>query len=487
MSGFFGVVSKNDCVRTLFYGTDYHSHMGTQFGGVAVHGKTFQRQIHDISRSQFKSKFHDDCMRMSGTKGVGVISDNDEQPIYVNSRFGSFCIVTSGLIGNSEALAEELKKQGVSFSEMSTGEVNTTELIAKLITRGKNIVDGIERMFSEIEGSCSLLMLTEQGIYAARDRLGYTPVVLGRGEDSWALTSETSAFANNAFQQVKFLRPGEIIFLNEHGPVTEHEGNGQEQACAFLWIYAGFPASSYDGINVELARERCGRALARRDWDMETDLVAGVPDSGVGHALGYAAESGKPLRRPLVKYTPGYGRSYTPPSQTTRDLIATMKLVPVKDVIEGNRIVLCEDSIVRGTQLKNYTVNKLWDCGAEQIHVRVACPPLMFPCKFCISTRSIEELAARKAIKDIEKDASRDTEAYTDSESPKYKDMVDWIRRDLDVTTLRYQTLQDMIEAIGMPEEKLCTYCWTGKTLGESACGKKTKKCGEGADEVKKI
>jgi amidophosphoribosyltransferase len=464
MSGIFGVVTKGDCAETLFYGTDYHSHLGTEYGGIAVLGEDFERQIHNLSQSQFKSKFYDDYDRMKGGKGIGVVSDYDEQPIYLNSKFGPFCIVTSGYIENAEELTAELLKQGVSFSEVSPRAVNTPELIAKLINRGTTLVDGIEKMFDDIEGSCSLLLLNKDGIYAARDRFGYTPITIGRRPDAWAVTSESCAFPNNGFKVVKHIEPGEIILLNADGIVQRRRGTGdRDQICAFLWIYTGFPASSYEGINVEIVRERCGRSLARRDKDINIDLVSGVPDSGFAHGLGYAMESGKPFRRPLVKYTPGYGRSYTPPSQQTRDLIAKMKLIPVKEVIEGNSIVVCEDSIVRGTQLKNFTIKKLWDCGATQIHVRPACPPLMFPCRFNLSTRSTHELAARKAIRSLEGRDVEDVSQYVDHNSEEYRKMVDWIARDLGVSTLRYQTVDDMVEAIGRPKEKLCLYCWNGQ------------------------
>ncbi|NQT32043.1 MAG: amidophosphoribosyltransferase [Candidatus Omnitrophica bacterium] len=475
MSGIFGVVSKENCTDALLYGTDYHSHLGTEYGGMAVLGEDFQRQIHDISQSQFKSKFYEDSKRMKGNKGIGVISDSNEQPMFLNSKFGPFCMVTSGLIENSEQLTEKLLEKGISFSEMAGGSVNVTELIAKLINTGKDLVDGIEKMFEAIEGSCSLLLLNKDGIYAARDRWGYTPLIIGKRDDTWAITAETSAFPNNRFEIVKYLKPGEIILVSEKGMTEKRSGRDKNQICTFLWIYTGFPASDYEGINTEVVRERCGKALAKHDKDIEIDLVSGIPDSGLGHAFGYAMESGKPMRRPLVKYTPGYGRSYTPPSQETRDLIATMKLIPVKEVIDGNRIVVCEDSIVRGTQLKNFTVKKLWDCGAKEIHVRPACPPLMFPCKFCLSTRSIDELAARKAIKDIEGHDIEDVSEYIDEQSEKYKKMVQWISDDLNVTTLRYQTIDDMVEAVGLPREKLCTFCWTGECPGSSCRENKTK------------
>lgn len=464
MSGIFGVVSKGNCAETLFYGTDYHSHLGTEYGGLAVLGENFTRQIHNIGQSQFKSKFFDDLVRMKGNKGIGVISAFEEQPIYLNSRFGPFCIVTNGIIENAEELAADLLKKGISFSEVSKKGVNPTELVAKLINRGSDLIDGIEKMFEVIEGSCSLLLLNRAGVYAARDRFGYTPLVVGTRHDAWAITSETCAFPNNDFEVTKHLDPGEIVLINEDGVVERRPGGKTNQICSFLWIYTGFPASEYEGINTEVVRERCGRFLAKRDKYINVDVVSGVPDSGLAHGLGYAMESGKPFRRPLVKYTPGYGRSYTPPSQKTRDLIAKMKLIPIKDVIAGNSIVVCEDSIVRGTQLKNFAINKLWDCGAREIHIRPACPPLMFPCKFNLSTRSIHELAARKAIRALEGHDIENVSAYVDHTTDKYRAMVEYIAKDLDVTTLRYQTVGDMVEAIGRPKEDLCLYCWTGQS-----------------------
>ena len=463
MSGIFGVVSKEDCVETLFYGTDYHSHLGTEYGGMAVLGENFTRQIHNISHTQFKSKFFEDCKRMEGNKGIGVISAFDEQPIYLNSKFGPFCLVTAGLIENIEELMSRLLKKGISFTEVAKGLVNVTELIAKLIVEGDNLIDGIEKMSEVIDGSCSLLLLNKDGICAARDRLGYTPLVVGKRKDAWAIASETSVFPNLEFEVVKYLGPGEIVLINEDGMVQRRPSRDTNQICAFLWIYAGFPASNYEGINVEIVREKCGRYMARRDKDIEVDIVSGIPDSGTAHALGYAMESGKPFRRPLVKYSTGYGRSYTPPSQKTRDLIARMKLISIKEIIDDKRIVVCEDSIVRGTQLKNFTVNKLWDCGAKEIHIRPSCPPLMFPCRFCLSTRSINELAARKAIRSLEGHDIEDVSEYIDHNSEKYKRMVEWIRNDLGATTLRYQYLEDMVTAIGLPKEKLCLYCWTGE------------------------
>ncbi|RJP29660.1 MAG: amidophosphoribosyltransferase [Candidatus Omnitrophota bacterium] len=462
MSGIFGVISRDSCSDDLFYGTDYHSHLGTQFAGLAVSTGEIQRKIHDIKGSQFKAKFFTEYKNMQGAMGIGVISSKEEQPILVHSRFGAFAIVTNGFIDNAVQLAEDLYKKGQSFSEVTDGSVNTTELIAKLIIRGENIIDGIEKMFKAIRGSCSLLLLTKDGIYAARDRLGYSALTVGIKSGSFAVTTETSAFHNLGYKIDKSLEPGEIIFLNKRGITTRKKCSDKKQICSFLWIYTGFPASSYEGHNVEAARERCGRCLAKNDM-VDADMVAGIPDSGTAHAIGYAMESGIPLRRPLVKYTPGYDRSYTPPSQHMRDLVARMKLIPIPEIIKGKRIVFCDDSIVRGTQLKNYTIQKLINCGAKQIHLRIACPPLMFPCKFNYSTRQIKELAARKAIRALEGKDTKNIKRYLDEGSYEYKRMVKWIARDLKVDTLRYLKLQDMIQAIGLPEQKICQYCWTGK------------------------
>ena len=461
MSGIFGIVSKKNCADILLYGTDYHSHMGTEYGGMAVLGNQFHRSIHDISKSQFKSKFFDDYKEMKGHMGIGVISDRDPQPLIIGSKFGNFAIVTAGLIENVNELAPELLQEGETFGEMSSGGVNSVELLAKLINRGRTLPEGIEGVYDRITGSASILLLKKEGIYAARDRLGRTPLVIGERDGEYAIATETCSFLNLDFRIKKYLTPGEIILIGESGFEEKSTGKTTNQICAFLWIYTGYPASSYEGISVELVRERCGSFLAKND-DVKADLVAGVPDSGVGHAIGYAMKSGLPYRRPLVKYTPGYGRSYTPPSQEIRDIVATMKLIPIKEVICGNRIILCEDSIVRGTQLKNYTVKKLMDCGAKEVHIRPACPPLMFPCRFALSTRSIKELAARKAIRALEGKDIEDVREYIDHRSKKYQEMVKWIQKELGVTTLRYQKIDDMVKAIGLPKEKLCLYCWTG-------------------------
>ncbi len=467
MSGVFGIVSKKNCASNLLYGTDYHSHMGTEYGGMAVLGDRFHRSIHDIRKSQFKSKFYEDFKEMEGNSGIGVISDRDAQPLIIGSKFGTFAVVSTGIVENTNELAKELLDSGETFSEMSGGAINSVELIAKLITQGNTIIDGIKGVYDRIEGSASILLLTDKGIFAARDRLGRTPLVIGEKEGDYAVATEDCSFLNLGFHIIKYLEPGEIVTIGQDGFKILAPGGKQNQICSFLWIYTGYPASSYEGISVEVVRERSGRLLAKND-NVEADLVAGVPDSGVGHAIGYAMESGLPYRRPLVKYTPGYGRSYTPPSQEIRDLVATMKLIPVREVIKGNRIVLCEDSIVRGTQLKNFTVVKLWESGAKEIHVRPACPPLMFHCKFALSTRSIDELVARRAINAIEGRHVDDITEYLDDTSEKYKTMIDWIAREINVTTLKYQTMENMIAAIGLPREKLCLHCWIGE--GTACC-----------------
>jgi len=464
MSGIFGVIAKKGCNEDLFYGTDYHSHLGTQFAGLAVYGKELQRKIHDIRGSQFKAKFHEDYKLMQGDMGIGVISAKDEQPIVINSKFGPFAIVTNGFIDNAQKIAKKLYAQGKSFSEVTEGKINLTELSAKLILTGKSIIDGIEKMFARIDGSCSLLLLNKDGIYIARDRFGVTPLIIGKRGKDWAVTTETSAFLNLGFEVVKYLEPGEIILLSKSGMKLKRKGNKSNSICSFLWIYTGFPASKYESINVEMSRERTGAMLAKDD-NINADMVAGIPDSGTAHAIGYSMASGIPLRRPLVKYTPGFDRSYTPVSQEKRDLIAKMKLIPIPEIIKGKNLVFCDDSIVRGTQLKNYTIKKLKKHGAKEIHMRIACPPLMFPCKYNYSTRSIQELAARKAIKAITGKNIKDVRKYVEEDTKDHKKMVEWIRKDLGVTTLKFQKLDDMIKAIGLPKNKLCLYCWIGRNL----------------------
>jgi len=482
MSGLFGIVSYNNCISNLYYGTDYHSHLGTEYGGIAFIDKNSGmpvKKIHDIGNSQFKSKFYEGSGKIKTNLGIGVISDKDPQPLNFKGKFGPFAICCSGLITNKDELVKMLIRKGVAFSELERGEINTIEVIASLINQGENIVNGIERMYDKINGSISLLLLTKEGIYCARDRNGVTPLIIGEKDGEIAVASETCSFANLGFKTKKYMGPGEIVFISKKGMDIKKKGNSHNKICAFLWVYTGFPASSYENVNVEKVRENCGRFLAKRD-NVEADLVSGVPDSGTAHAIGYSMESGVPFRRVLFKYTPGYGRSYTPLTQELRDRIALMKLIANEAIAKDNRIVLCEDSIVRGTQLKNFTITKLKNAGAKEIHIRPACPPLMFPCIFNLSTRSTNELAARRAIRAIEGKEIEDVSEYLDHKSDKYEKMVDWITKDLGATSLKYQLLEDMVKAIGLPKDKLCLYCWIGKgfqkSLGSCVEDKKTIK-----------
>jgi len=461
MSGLFGVASRKDCVERLFYGTNYHSHLGTQYAGMAVWGRSLSKKIHDISFSQFKTRFFPELKGLKGTRGIGVISAQNPQPIVFNSRFGEFAVCVNGFIENADALARKLMADGESFSDSYNNQINISELAAKLIVRGTSVEDGIENhLFPAIKGSCSLLMLAKDGIWAARDRFGYSPLTVGESEDAHAVTTETTAFPNLGFKPVKYLAPGEIVFLDARGLRTFNKPGRVNQICSFLWIYTGFPASSYEGINVELVRERSGRCLAKNDT-VRADMVAGVPDSGTTHAIGYAMESGIPFRRPLVKYTPGFDRSYMPPDQAVRDLIARMKLIAIREIVNGRSLVICDDSIVRGTQFKNFTIQKLRENGAREIHLRIACPPLMFPCRFNYSTRSANELATRRAIRALG-GKQGDLREYLDENSRSFQRMVSWIARDLNVTSLRYQRLDDLVNVIGMPKERLCLSCWNG-------------------------
>jgi amidophosphoribosyltransferase len=469
MSGLFGVVSDKNCISSLYYGTDYHSHLGTEYGGIAFIDENGVpvKKIHDIANSQFKSKFYEGSEKIKSNLGIGVISDKDPQPLSFKSKFGPFAICCAGLVTNKDVLAKQLIRKGISFSEIDNGGINTIELVASLINQGDSIIDGIEKMYTKIDGSISLLLLTKEGIYCARDRNGVTPLVIGEKEGEVAVASETCSFPNLDFQIKKFIDPAEVVFISKKGIEVRNKGNCHNKICAFLWIYTGFPTSTYEGINTEKVRENCGIFLAKRD-NVDIDLVSGVPDSGTAHAIGYAMESGKPFRRVLFKYTPGYGRSYTPLSQDMRDSIALMKLIANEDIAKGNRIILCEDSIVRGTQLKNFTITKLKNAGTKEVHVRPACPPLMFPCIYNLSTRSINELAARRAIRALEGRDIEDVSEYLDPTSKKYKKMVDWIAKDLGVTSLKYQLLDDMLKAIGLPKDKLCLYCWVGKGFQKS-------------------
>ncbi len=470
MGGFFGVASKTDCVADLFYGTDYHSHLGTRRGGlVTINESGFKRAIHDISNAPFRTKFEDELPKHQGNMGLGIISDYEDQPLLIGSHHGAYAIATVGRVNNLEALVHEaLIVRGTHLSELKGYEYNPTEVVATLINQQGTLVDGIRSAQRAIRGSCSLMLLTADAIYAARDRLGRTPVVIGRRKDeAFAVTLESSALPNLGYEIVRDLGPGEIVRITADSfevlaPPGEHT-----QICGFLWIYYGYPASSYEGVNTEAARNRCGRALARGE-EVEVDCVAGIPDSGIGHAIGYAAESGIPYLRPFVKYTPTWFRSFMPQEQRVRDVVARMKLIPIRDLIAGRRILFCEDSIVRGTQLGDI-IRRVFDHGAREVHMRPACPPLVHACRFLNFSRSKSELdlAARRAVKELEGDASLHLEEYANPASDRYAAMVDRIRQRLGLTTLRYQTLPDMVEAISLPREKLCTFCWNGEALYE--------------------
>ncbi|MCK5849705.1 MAG: amidophosphoribosyltransferase [Kiritimatiellae bacterium] len=465
MGGLFGVVSKSDCVNDLFFGTDYHSHLGTMRGGLAVHNSDgFTRFIHDITNSQFRTKFEDDITTMKGNFGIGVISDYEDQPLLVGSHLGTYAIVTVGVVTNIKELTEKaFQKRTTHFSEMRGGEVNPTELVATLINEEANFADGIRNAQEAIEGSCSMLLLTTDGIYAARDLLGRTPVILGEKEGSIAATCETCAFPNLDYEILRELGPGEVVKITPDGVEQLKPALERMQICSFLWVYYGYPSSSYEGINVEEIRNKCGAALARNDNGLKLDLVAGIPDSGTAHAIGYANEAGVPYKRPYVKYTPTWPRSFMPQDQNIRNLVARMKLIPVKELIKGKRMLFCEDSIVRGTQLQD-VVERLYDYGAKEIHMRPACPPLIHGCKYLnfSRSRSIMDLAGRRAIKEIEGDDNKNLEEYANPCSEKHCLMVEKICERLKLTTLKYQKLDDLIEAIGLPKEKLCTYCWDG-------------------------
>jgi amidophosphoribosyltransferase len=465
MGGLFGIVSKENCVNDLFYGTDYHSHLGTKRGGMATVGsKGFSRSIHSIESNYFRSKFEADLPELHGNSGVGVISDYDAQPLIFGSHLGRFGIVSVGKINNIEEIARKAFRKNIHFSETSGGDLSPTEIVATLICEAQSFEEGIQNAQETIKGSCSMLLLTEKGIYAARDKLGRTPIIIGKKEGAYAASSETCAFPNLGFEIDKYLGPGEIVFMTADGHEQIKKPSEKMQICAFLWVYYGYPASSYEGINVELVRNRCGAALARED-DVEIDFIAGIPDSGTGHALGYANQKQKPYIRPFVKYTPTWPRSFMPQDQSVRDLVAKMKLIPNKALIEGNRILFCEDSIVRGTQLQD-NIQILFDVGALEVHMRPACPTLIYPCEFLnfSTSRSTLDLAGRKAIKELEGAEDKDLEEYAKSNSDKNAAMVDSIKQRLRLTSLKYQKLENLVEAIGLPKDKLCTHCWDGSS-----------------------
>lgn len=464
MGGFFGVAARETCTSDLFFGTDYHSHLGTVHGGMAVldHGK-LTHCIHDIRNVQFRSRFDDDLKRLRGNWGIGVISDYEAQPLIIGSHLGTYAIMTVGVVQNADQLTRQaFRKRDTHFCEMSGSEINPTEIVATCINKGSSFTEGLAIAQDSIEGSCSIMLLTEEGIYAARDKLGRTPIVLGRRDGAWAATMESSAFPNLDYAHVRDLGPGEIVRFTHEGAETVKDPEEAMQMCSFLWVYYGYPSTSYESINVEACRNRCGAALARRD-DVQADCAAGIPDSGTAHAIGYAMEAGIPYQRPFVKYTPTWPRSFMPQEQEIRNLVARMKLIPVPELIKGKRIVFCEDSIVRGTQLQDI-VERLYDIGIKEIHMRPACPPLVFGCKYLnfSRSRSLLDLATRKAIKEIDGDENATPQMYADPDSEKYQAMVERIRTKLRLTSLKFQRLNDLVEAIGLPKEKLCTYCWDG-------------------------
>ncbi len=467
MGGFFGVASKEDCMFDLFFGTDYHSHLGTRRAGMAVYDEKrgFDRAIHNIENSPFRTKFDKDVSAMQGRIGIGCISDYEPQPLIVRSHHGTYAIVTVGKINNIEEIVQKLFKSGYShFLEMSGGDVNATELVAALINQRDNLIEGIQYAQKTISGSMTMLLLTPQGIYAARDKLGRTPVAIGKKENACCVSFESFAYLNLGYTDARELGPGEIAVITQEGAVTLAAPGKEMKICTFLWVYYGYPSSSYEGVSVEQMRYQCGAMLAKRD-DAKPDIVAGVPDSGTAHAVGYANESGIPFSRPLIKYTPTWPRSFMPTVQSDRNLIAKMKLIPVHDLIRNRSLLLIDDSIVRGTQLRE-TTDFLYQSGAKEVHVRPACPPLLYGCKYLNFSRStsLTELATRRVIQEMEGTAEpEDIEKYADPETPEYQTMVDLIGKKRNFTSLRYHRLDDLMDSVGIDKCKLCTYCWNGK------------------------
>ena len=467
MGGFFGVASKNDCVFDLFFGTDYHSHLGTRRAGMAVYSmeKGFDRSIHNIENSPFRTKFDKDVNEMKGNLGIGCISDYEPQPLLVRSHHGTYAIMTVGKINNLESIVEKLFASGHShFLEMSGGDINATELVAAIINQKDHLVEGITYAQELIEGSMSIVLLTEKGIYAARDRMGRTPVVIGKKEDAFCISFESFAYLNLGYSEERELGPGEVVIVTPEGVRTLVKPGTDMKICTFLWIYYGYPSSSYEGISVEKMRDNCGRLLAKRD-DVKPDIVAGVPESGIAHAIGYSNESGIPFSRPFIKYTPTWPRSFMPTMQSQRNLIAKMKLIPVHDLIQDQKLLLIDDSIVRGTQLRE-TTEFLYQSGAKEVHIRPACPPLLYGCKYLNFSRSSSEmdLITRRIIKEMEGDGKNvNLSAYSNPETLEYREMVRRIGVQLNFTSLRYHRLDDMIASVGIDKDKLCTYCWDGK------------------------
>jgi amidophosphoribosyltransferase len=466
MGGIFGVVSKTDCVLDLFFGVDYHSHLGTKRGGMSVYGPTgFDKAIHNIENSPFRTKFDRDIEEMEGNIGIGCISDYEPQPLLIQSHLGSFAITTVGKINNQDELIKSVYKNGHShFLELSGGNVNPTELVAALVNQRDSIVEGIQYAQKAIDGSMTMLIMTREGIYAARDRMGRTPLVIGKKENSYCVSFESFAYINLGYEDYKELGPAEIVFITPESAETVSPPGEEMKICSFLWVYYGYPTSTYEGVNVEQMRYNCGDMLARRDH-VKPDIVAGVPDSGTAHAIGYANRSGIPFARPFIKYTPTWPRSFMPTNQSQRNLIARMKLIPVDALIRNKSLLLIDDSIVRGTQLRE-TTEFLYHSGAKEVHVRPACPPLLFGCKYLNFSRSSSELdlITRRIILAREGDkAEKMLNDYADPDSRNYGELLEEIRKQLNFTTLRYHRLDDMIASIGISPCKLCTYCWSGR------------------------
>lgn len=467
MGGFFGVAAQENCTFDLFFGVDYHSHLGTRRGGMAVYGKDgFNRAIHNIENSPFRTKFDKDMQEMSGHFGIGCISDYEPQPLIVRSHHGTYALTTVSKINNVKELSEMLFDSGHShFLEMSGGDINATELIASLINQKQNLIEGIRYAMDQVDGSVSLLLMNQQGVYAARDKMGRTPVVIGRKEDAFCASFENFAFKKLNYTVYKELGPGEIVVLTAKNCVTLSDPGRDMKICTFLWVYYGYPASSYEGVSVEQMRYNCGMKMAQRDH-VKPDIVAGVPDSGTAHAVGYANASGVPFSRPFIKYTPTWPRSFMPTIQSQRNMIAKMKLLAVEDIIKDKSLLLIDDSIVRGTQLRE-TTEFLYDCGAKEVHIRPACPPLLYGCKYLNFSRSSSEmdLITRRVIDRLENGNVTDEvlQKYSDPETEEYERMVEEIRKELNFTSLRFNRLDDMLDAVGIEKCKLCTYCWDGK------------------------
>lgn len=470
MSGFFGAVSKEDCVSDVFYGTDYHSHLGTKRGGMAVYSnsKGFQRAIHSLENSYFRTKFEGDVVGFEGTAGIGCISDTEAQPLVIYSKLGRFAITTVSKINNLDEIANRFLSEGKTFAETSQGGINPTELVAMLICEKESFAEGIKNVYDTIKGSCSMLILNSNEIIAGRDKLGRTPIIIGHKDGSFCLASETTSFLNLGYKIYQYLGPGEIVTVKTTGIRTLKKADPKMQVCSFLWVYYGYPPSFYENINVDKCRYECGKKLALADGKLDADFVAGIPDSGVGHALGYSNTAHIPYLRPYAKYTPTWPRSFMPQNQKQRELVAKMKLVPNTALIDGKKGIFLDDSIVRGTQLKD-NVKDLVENGIKEVHMRIACPPLIYPCEYLNFSRSRSslELATRKAVLKLKGNIEDvDWSKYADSDSEEYKQMVEQIRKDLGLTSLKFQKLSDLVEAIGLPKEKLCTHCFDGSSWG---------------------